>query len=150
MELIEECTARLTLKAPVTVVGDTGRGTRILAEITGGEITGGRLGGTVVHGGDWMTVDQFGFGHVDVRFQARMANDALLYVHYTGLLEMTEASQQAVAGGGGTDWEDHYFRTHVRMESADPDLLWVNTTLFVAQGRIDPGPTAVYRICRVS
>ena len=51
--------------------------------------------------------------------------------------------------GGETQFEDHYYRTHVRMECGDERYQWVNRTLFVGEGRLESGG-AVYDVYRVT
>jgi hypothetical protein len=151
MELIEEFELRLELEHPVTMVGDSGAGIRVFGHVTGGTLTGARLRGDVLPGGgDWMIVDSRGYARPDVRVQVRVDGGAVIYVNYTGLLEMTAATQAALDGGGATSFEDQYLRSHVRIEAGGKDYVWLNQALFVGEGRLDPGPVAVYRIFRLS
>ena len=80
-----------------------------------------------------------GFGRLDVRGQLQTDDGAVLYLSYTGLLDRNAKVQAATASGGETRYDDQYFRTRPRIESGDPRYAWVNTTMFVARGRIVPG-----------
>ena len=71
----------------------------------------------------------------------------MLLLTYTGSLELNEPVQAALSGGE-TRFEDHYYRTHVRLESGDERYAWVNRTLFVGRGRILPDGV-VYEVYRV-
>jgi len=147
MKLVQECVVRATLKAPVPV-GTGPIGTRMYYEIDAGEVIGDRLRGKVLSGGEWALIGPDGFLRVDVRVQIETHDGAFLYVQYLGLLETNEAVQSALANGTGTDYGDQYFYTNPRMETGDPRYAWVNTTFFIGEGRIIPGPGVEYRIWR--
>ena len=50
--------------------------------------------------------------------------------------------------GTSSDFDDQYFRTTPRFETGDPRYAWVNTSLFVARGRVHPSAVEyeVYRV----
>ena len=150
MNLDYEFTYHATLKAPV-VVGPGPFGNRSFFEVSGGRCDGTRLRGEVLTGGgDWILIGPDGWGRLDVRAQLRTDDGALIYLAYYGLLEMNDAVQRATAGGSGTDYGDQYFRTNPRFETGDARYAWVNQTLFVAEGRVRPGPMVEYRVYRVT
>lgn len=147
MELVYEC-SYVAETGPPLAVGAGPFGTRMVVTVTGGQMTGERLNGTFVGaGGDWVLVGADGFGRLDVRGQIQTDDGALLYLSYTGVLETNDAVVAAMAGGS-TDYGDHYFRTTPRFESGDERYAWVNTTVFVARGRLRPGGVEyeVYRV----
>lgn len=69
-------------------IKDGPQGSKVIAMIAGGTVTGKRLTGKVVEnsGGDWVTIGPKGEMRLDVRFLVRTDDDALIYVTYTGLL----------------------------------------------------------------
>ena len=67
---------------------------------------------------------------------------------YTGSLELNGTVRAALTDGE-TGFEDHYYRTHVRMECGDERYRWVNRTLFVGMGRLTRGG-AEYDVYRVT
>jgi hypothetical protein len=75
---------------------------------------------------------------------------ANIYFQYFGLLELNEVTMGALGAGGGTNFEDHYFRTSPRLETGDPRYAWVNQTLFVGKGRVLPGLLIEYDVYRVT
>ena len=121
-------------------VGDGGTGNRVVANVTGGHFEGERLQGTVrANGADWVLIDADGFGRIDVRIVLSTDDDANVYVSYQGLLEYNDAIQRAFAGGGGTEFGDAVFLTHLRFETGAARYRWLNHTLGVAEGRLRPG-----------
>lgn len=148
MELVHEFTFRADL-AESLGVGAGPFGARAVAVVSGGRAEGERIAGDIVGpGADWATVGTDGYIHVDVRLQLRTDDGAVLLLTYTGSLEMNEAVRGALRGGG-TEFGDQYFRTHLRIECGDPRYAWVNRTLFVGEGRLLPGGVE-YRVHRVA
>ena len=147
MKLVQECTFTATLKPPLPI-GPGPIGMRAYYEVAGGAVIGERLRGSVVGGGEWALIGPDGFLRVDVRVQVATHDGAFIYVQYTGLLEMNAAVQQAIESGGGTDYGDQRFHTNPRMETGDPRYAWVNTTFFIGEGRLRPGPGVEYRVWR--
>lgn len=147
MNLVQECTLAATLDPPVPI-GAGPLGTRMYYGIASGEVVGERLRGRVLGGGEWALIGPDGWLRVDVRAQLETHDGAFIYVHYVGLLELNEAAQRAIATGGGTEWGEHHFHTNPRMETGDPRYAWVNTTFFIGEGRLRPGPGVEYRIWR--
>ena len=147
MQLIQECTLSAILKPPLPI-GPGPIGMRVYYEVSGGEVTGDRLRGSVLGGGEWALIGPDGYLRVDVRLQVQTHDGAVIYVQYTGLLEMNDAVQSAITTGGGTDYGDQCFYTNPRMETGDPRYAWVNTTFFIGEGRILPGLAVGYRVWR--
>jgi hypothetical protein len=150
MDLVEEFTFTARL-APSVPVGPGPLGTRRIREVLGGEVTGARLRGTVGSGGgDWVLIGPDGWGRLDVRLTITTDDAAHIYVQYFGVIEYTEAALAANAGTRPSRYDEHYFRTAPRLETGDERYAWVNRTLFVAEGRLHPGPIVEYRVHRVT
>jgi Protein of unknown function (DUF3237) len=150
MDLVHEFdfTARLADSVPV---GLGPFGNRRIREVLGGQVTGERIVGTVgTGGGDWVLTGSDGYGRLDVRLTIHTTDGAHLYVQYFGVIEYNDAALAANAGTRASDFGQHYFRTAPRVETGDPRYEWVNRTLFVAEGRIHPGPMVEYRVYRVT
>jgi Protein of unknown function (DUF3237) len=132
-------------------IGDGPFGTRRIREVLSGEVTGDRIRGTVGTGGaDWVLVGSDGYGRLDVRLTLHTHDGAHIYVQYFGLIEYTDAALAANAGHRSSDWGDHYFRTCPRLETGDRRYEWVNQTVFVARGRLHPGPIVEYEVFRLT
>jgi len=150
MELVHEFTFTAVL-ADAVPVGDGPYGTRRIREVVRGEVSGERIRGRVGSGGaDWVLVGPDGWGRLDVRLTIHTHDDAHLYVQYVGVIEYTEAALAANAAARSSEYGEHYFRTAPRLETGDPRYDWVNRTLFVAEGRLHPGPVVEYRVHRVT
>jgi hypothetical protein len=150
MQLVHEFTFSAVL-APAVPVGVGPFGRRRIREVTGGEVTGERISGTVGTGGaDWVLVGPDGWGRLDVRLTIHTHDGAHIYVQYFGVIEYNEAAQAANAGERASEYGDHYFRIAPRLETGDERYSWVNRTLFVAEGRLHPGPVAEYRVHRLT
>ncbi len=147
MRLVKECTLRIELDQPLPV-GAGPIGTRIYYGLSGGTITGERLNGKLVAGGEWALIGPDGYLRVDVRAQVETHDGAHIYVQYIGLLEMNEAVQRAIETEGATQISDQHFYVNPRMETGDERYAWVNTTFFVGEGRIAAGLGVEYQIWR--
>lgn len=147
MNLIEEFSFTAMLKPPLPI-GAGPIGTRMYFDVIGGAITGERLRGTLLGGGEWALIGPDGFIRIDVRLQVETHDGAHLYIQYTGLLELNEAVQRALDSGAGTDFGDQYFFTNPRIETGDDRYAWVNTTFFIGEGHILPDLGVEYRVWR--
>jgi hypothetical protein len=144
-----ECTFEIDFGAG-WFIGTGGFGNRVVGSVGGGTVTGERIRGTLVGpGADWALLGGDGYGRVDVRMQIRTHDAAMIYVQYVGLLEMNERSAPAMADRSKeTTFDDQYFVTTPRMECGDERYEWVNTTIFVARGRLTR-PGVCYEVYRV-
>jgi hypothetical protein len=149
LELAHEFTYRVALKSPVNV-GQGPLGLRTYFEVIGGEANGPRFTATAIGGGgDWILTGTDGYGRIDVRLQLQTHDDAFVYMQYFGLLELNAAVADAMASGGGTTYEDQYFRITPRIETGDPRYAWMNTSVFVARGHVVEGLQVEYEVFRV-
>lgn len=150
MELVEEAVIHAELAGPTLEVGPGPYGTRFVGTVTGGWVTGHRINGTLEGAGaDWLLIGPDGWGRLDVRAQIRTDDGAVIYAQYGGLLELNETSMPALGTDGTTDFDDQYFRTTPRLETGDERYAWVNTTLFVGEGRIHENGVE-YRVHRLT
>ena len=77
-----------------------------------------------------------GFWRPDVRVQFRTDDDAVVLMHYTGLVEQTDAFAAAASEDRETAWTDQYMRLSIRFDTGAPRYRWLTTSLFVAAGRL--------------
>jgi hypothetical protein len=138
MQLELLMTYHATLK-PSQPVGNGPYGNRQIAEVTGGSFEGPKLKGEVLTcGGDWILIDDKGFGHLDVRATFKTQDGAHIYAQYTGVLEFNDKISKAFAEGTGTDYGDNYFMTQPRFETGDERYAWLNNLVTVGEGHIIP------------
>jgi hypothetical protein len=149
MELVHEFDLHAELGDSL-VPGAGPLGTRMIVSVASGSVKGDRINGKVAGAGaDWVMVGPDDYGRIDVRMQVVTDDAAVIYIAYTGLLELSDRVVAAMMGTGTTDFGDQYFRTTPRLETGDARYAWVNTTLFVAEGRITESGVE-YRTFRVT
>lgn len=137
------------LKAPVPI-GPGPFGNRLFYEVRSGVVSGPRVSGEVLSGGgDWALVGEDGWTRLDVRGQCRTVDGAHLYLSYTGVIEPNEELRRAVARGGATGFDDHYFRVSLQVETGDPRYAWLTRSALVGRGRVCAGPGVAYEVFRV-
>ncbi len=150
MELVFEFMLRARLEPPLPF-GTGLLGERMFFNAFDGEVEGERLRGKLLPGGgDWLIAHPSGWGVLDVRTQIRTGDGALIFAHYPGVIEMKASVVEALTNGTGTRFEDQYFRTTPRFETGDARYAWMNTSLFVSEGRIMEGIGVEYRVHRVT
>jgi len=49
-----------------------------------------------------------------------------------------------------TSWDDQYMRLMIRFDTGAPAYRWLNTSLFIARGRLLGKSHIEYEVCRVS
>jgi hypothetical protein len=101
-------------------------------------------------GVDWMGVSSDGFWRPDVRAQFLTDDGAVVLMHYTGLVEQTDRFAKAAEADEPTQWRDQYMRLSVRFETGAPRYGWLNTSLFVARGRLLGTGHIEYEVFRVT
>ena len=149
MNLEFEFALKATLKEPL-VIGAGPFGTRSYYEITGGSVEGERLRGKLLTGGgDWLLTGPDGHARLDVRAQILTHDQVAIYAYYTGIIELNQKVQEAIASRRATDYADQYFRTTPRFETGDARYSWLTQSLFAAEGRV--GPNLVeYKVYRLA
>ncbi len=108
-------------------------GERRVVAITGGSFEGPGLRGTIVPGGaDWQIVRADGVLDIDARYAMRTEGGALIRVVSQGYRHGPPEVLAALARGEDVPAERYFFRTVMRFETGDTDLLWLNRTIAVA------------------
>ena len=138
----------LQLPAPLDL-GQTPNGHRRLGLLTGGDVFGERIRGTVIAGGnDWQVVRPDGSVAMDVRLAFRCESGALVSMSYRGLrhgpvevIKRMERGEEVAPG-------DYYFRIAPLFETSDPDLLWLNGVIAIGIGH-RAGSVPIYNVFEV-
>ena len=135
-------------------IADLGRGPfgqRLISNVTGGQIVGNRLKGTIVSpGGDWALVGKDGFARIDVRLTFKTVDGALIYVQFFGLAQLTPAIMSIASGDTVATFGEQYIFVNPRLETGDLRYSWVNQTMFIGEGHLLPGPRIEFHVYRVA
>jgi Protein of unknown function (DUF3237) len=132
-----EMTYRVRTSDPTEPTDGSPFGTRQYWQVSEATLTGPRITAALLAtGGDWMQMSPDGFWRPDVRAQFRTDDDAVVLMHYTGLVEQTDAFAAAASEDRETGWSDQYMRLSIQFDTGAPRYRWLTTSLFVAAGRL--------------
>ena len=122
-------------------LGDVAQGRRRIVPLTGGTFTGPDLNGKLLPGSsaDWQIVLPDGTALGDVRYTLETDAGALLYVRSQGIRHGPAEVLARLARGDDVDADEYTFRTATQIETAAPDLDWLNKGVFISVGGREPG-----------
>jgi hypothetical protein len=80
----------------------------------------------------------------------RTDDGELILMHYTGLVERSDAFMRAAGDDEPTEWEDQYMRFAVTFDTGAERYRRLNQSLFVARGHILGTHEMEYEIYRVT
>lgn len=114
-----------TLSAP-EIIGEVPEGIRVNLYITGGNISGPRVVGKLLPvGADWLTLRRDGVGVLDVKATAETTDGALLYITYSGIIDLGHSGYQDFLDGkpvaSGTA-----IRTNPKVTTSHANYRWLN------------------------
>lgn len=114
------------------LIGDIGGGTRAIGNVSG-RFEGPQLKGTI-EATDWYLARPDGIGEADVRGTMKTDDGALIYMRYSGLLDMRQA---AIPAGAATPTSGTCpVRTAVRFETGAERYRWLNQVQGIGIGEI--------------
>jgi len=124
-----------TLDEPIDV-GAVTQGRRRIVRWTGGTFAGPELNGTVVPGAsaDWQIVLTDGTAIADIRYALLTDDGSVLNVRSRGVRHASEEVLARLNRGEDVDPTEYTFRTTTLIETAAPNLDWLNKGVFVAVG----------------
>jgi hypothetical protein len=133
LELVPLGTMTAQLRRPL-VLSKTPVGDRMIFEVASGCITGERLRATLKGqaAADWLVVGPDGTGTLDVRALVETDDGALVFVHYTGRVDLSR-------GPGAPLYATP------RFETGDDRYRWLNPLQAVGKGRL-AGTTLTYEL----
>lgn len=135
MKVIHAFDMQLSVKTPIADLGKTPLGGRLIAEVTGGDVTGPMLNGHIQGGGaDWLLLRDDGVMQLDVRLTIEAEDGGLIYTRYEGLRHGPKEVMKKMARGEEVDPSQFYFRISPRFETASEPHQWLNRHLFVGTG----------------
>jgi Protein of unknown function (DUF3237) len=128
-----------TLGEPLDL-GDNTQGHRRIVPLTGGQFTGPELSGRLIAGAsaDWQTVLPDGTALGDIRYALRTDAGAVLYVQSRSVRHGSPEVLARLGRGEDVEPGEYTFRTATQIETAAPDLDWLNKGVFVSVGGRQP------------
>jgi hypothetical protein len=121
-------------------LGDVAAGHRRIVALTGGTFTGPRISGTLLPGSsaDWQIVLPDGTALGDIRYTLQTDAGDLLYVQSRGVRHGSAEVLARLGRGEDVDAGEYTFRTATEIETAAPDLDWLNKGIFIGVGARQP------------
>ena len=120
--------------APPFDLGDTARGHRRIVALTGGTFTGPELNGMLLPGAsaDWQIVLGDGTALGDIRYTLQTDGGDLLYVQSRSVRHGPADVLASLGRGEEVDADRYTFRAATQIETAAPDLDWLNKGVFIS------------------
>ncbi|MGF7234373.1 MAG: muconolactone Delta-isomerase family protein [Frankia sp.] len=117
-------------------LGDTAHGHRRIVPLTGGTFTGPKISGTLVPGAsaDWQTVLPDGTALGDIRYTLLTDRGDLLDVRSRSVRHGSAEVLARLGRGEDVDPSEYTFRAATQIETATPDLDWLNKGIFISVG----------------
>jgi muconolactone delta-isomerase len=128
-----------TLGQPLDL-GTTAQGHRRIVPQTGGTFTGPAINGTLLPGAsaDWQIVLPDGTALGDIRYTLKTDRGDLLYVQSRSVRHGSAEVLARLGRGETVDAGEYTFRAATRIETAAPDLDWLNKGVFISVGGRQP------------
>jgi hypothetical protein len=151
MQLLPEFVYRVRTSGPLPSTSGSPRGERQYWIVSEAELHGERIRASLAApGSDWMWVSDDGFWRPNVRAPFKTDDGATVLMHYTGLVEHTPVFRAAAEADHSTGWDDQYMRLMMRFDTGAAVYRWLNTSLFIARGRLLGRGHIEYEVYRVS
>ena len=117
-------------------LGEGPQGHRRIVPLTGGTFTGPELRGTLLAGAsaDWQTVLPDGTALGDIRYTLQTDAGELLDVQSRGVRHGSAEVLARLGRGEDVDASEYTFRTSTEIETAAPQLDWMNKGVFISVG----------------
>jgi uncharacterized protein DUF3237 len=121
-------------------LGDLAQGRRRIVPLTGGTFAGPELNGKLLPGSsaDWQVVLPDGTALGDVRYTLQTDGGDLLYVQARGVRHGNPEVLARLARSDDVDASEYTFRTSTQIETAAPELDWLNKGVFISVGARQP------------
>ena len=124
-------------------VGSVPLGTRHIDLLGAGRFEGPRLKGEVLPGGiDQKIFRADGAMNPNARLVLKTNDDALIYMHYTGVRYGTPEVMDRIAAGETVDPSEYYLRNTPYFETAAARYDWLNRIVAIGVGRRMPDHAA--------
>jgi hypothetical protein len=115
-------------------VGALAQGRRRIVPLTGGTFAGPALNGRLLPGAsaDWQIVQPDGTVLGDVRLTLQTDGGRLLYLRSQGVRHGSAEVLGRLNRGEEVDASEYIFRTSTQIETAAPELDWLNKGVFIS------------------
>ena len=109
--------------------------------LTGGTFAGAELNGSLLSGvsADWQIALADGTTLGDIRYTLQTEAGALIYVQSRGVRHGPAEVLARLGRGEDVDAGEYTFRAATRIETAAPELDWLNRGVFISVGGRQPG-----------
>jgi muconolactone delta-isomerase len=120
--------------APPLDLGDTAQGHRRVVPLTGGTFRGPEISGKLLPGAsaDWQIILADGTALGDIRYILQTEGGDLLYVRSQSIRHGSPEVLARLGRGENVDPSEYTFRTATEIETAAPDLEWLNKGVFIS------------------
>ncbi len=124
-----------TLGAPLDL-GEVAQGQRRIVPLTGGTFSGPEISGKLLAGAsaDWQILLPDGTALGDIRYTLQTDGGDLLYVQSRSVRHGSPEVLARLGRGEQVDAGEYTFRTSTQIETAAPDLDWLNKGVFISVG----------------
>src|SRR3954465_12297903 len=121
-------------------LGEVGHGRRRIVPQVSGTFEGPHMKGKLLPGvsADWQIVLPDGTALTDIRYTLQTEDGALLYVQSRGIRHGSAEVLARLARGEDVDASEYTFRTSTQIETAAPELDWLNKGIFIGVGARAP------------
>jgi hypothetical protein len=125
----------MTLGEPLDL-GEVTRGHRRIVPQTGGTFTGPELNGKLLPGAsaDWQILLPDGTAFGDIRYTLQTDDGDLLYVQSRSIRHGDAEVLARLGRGEDVDASEYTFRASTQIETAAPELDWLNKGVFISVG----------------
>ncbi len=126
--------------APPLELGETAEGHRRIVPLTGGTFSGPQISGRLLPGAsaDWQTILPDGTALGDIRYVLETDRGDRLYVRSWSIRHGSPEVLARLGRGEDVDPGEYTFRASTRIETAVPDLDWLNKGIFISVGGRQP------------
>jgi hypothetical protein len=117
--------------------GDVMATHRRVVPLVAGTFTGPELTGNLLPGGSalWQIVSLDGTARAEIRYTLQTDRGALLYVQSSGVGQGNREVAARLGREGDVDPDERLVHTATRIETAAPDLDWLNKHVFISVAR---------------
>jgi hypothetical protein len=151
MELVESFMYRVRTTGPLKTTEGSPAGERLYWTVAEAELDGLRIKAKLAApGSDWMWVSDDGFWRPDVHLAFTTDDSETILMHYTGLVQQTDAFKKAADANSPTGWSDQYMRLMIQFDAGAEKYRWLNQSLFVARGRLLGTGHIEYAVSRIT